>query len=484
MAGIGFVLQKLASKDDLVGIFRAYFHSAMASSGPWLFTVLALGSITIFFGQQGLFGNSDLLNFRIIIIYNLAFSLVLSAPIYMVVTRYLADRIHVHDVSNTPSVMIGSIVLLYIIQTPFVGWFYLFYVDLPFVLRVSAIVNVYMITTVWLLGVFITALKDYNSVTRAFLFGMIVAVLAAWIWKEYHGSAGMINGFTLGLTVVAFSLISKISAEYSYQLHKPFAMMPWFRKYWELAVAGVAYNAAIWVDKWIMWFAPEAVVLSSKMRMYPEYDSAMFLAYLTIVPAMAVFIFSIETNFFTRYQRYYEDILGHMPLKRIRQNHKAIIDSILSSARNFIVVQGLFCFLAIVLAAQIFELLNISFLQIGIFRLGVLGAFFHVMMLFELIILSYFDDRKSAMWLQIFFLVSNILLTLWSLSKGFNFYGYGYFLSSLLSFLFTSLVLFSHTRKLTYHSFITSNNALRGKAALEEDDDPQSLVEVPDLPSA
>ena len=43
MAGIGFVLQKLASKDDLMGIFRAYFHSAMASTGPWLFTVLALG---------------------------------------------------------------------------------------------------------------------------------------------------------------------------------------------------------------------------------------------------------------------------------------------------------------------------------------------------------------------------------------------------------------------------------------------------------
>ena len=35
----------------------------------------------------------------------------------------------------------------------------------------------------------------------------------------------------------------------------------------------------------------------------------------------------------------------------------------------------------------------------------------------------------------------------------------------------TSLVLFSHVRKLTYHSFITSNNALRGGVAREEDEE-------------
>ena len=371
--------------------------------------------------------NYNLLNFRVIVIYNLAFSLVLSAPIFMVLTRYLADRIHLRDVTNTPSVMLGAMVLLYIIQLPIVGWFYLFYVDLPFVLKVSAIVNVLLITTVWLMGVFLTALKDYNAVTKSFFWGMVVALVSALFWKEYYGAAGMLNGFSLGMMVILFGLISKVYAEYNYHLHEPFAMMSWFRKYWELAVGGIAYNAAIWVDKWIMWFAPEAVILESKMRIFPDYDSAMFLAYLSIVPAMAIFIFSIETNFFQRYQRYYEDILDHMPLRKIRQNHQAIIDSILNSARNFILVQGLFCFLAIVLAANIFELLNISFMQIGIFRLGVLGVFFHVLMLFELIIIAYFDDRKSAMWLQIGFLFFNTIFTLWSMNMGFNWYGFGYF---------------------------------------------------------
>ncbi len=243
-------------------------------------------------------------------------------------------------------------------------------------------------------------------------------------------------------------------------MNRPFGMMRHFRKYWELAVGGLCYNAAIWVDKFIMWFAPERVMLDSKMIMYPDYDTAMFLAYITIVPSMAMFIFSVETHFFERYQRFYERILEHAPLSKIRELHKAIISSILEHARNFLVIQGTITFLAVVLAAQIFDLLGVNYLQIGIFRLGTLGGFFHVLVLFEMIILSYFDHRRVVMWTQVFFLLSNTLLTLWSMNMGFPYYGYGYFLSSLLTFLITSVALFSHIRQLPYHAFITTNNSV------------------------
>lgn len=471
MAGIGFVLQKLADRDNLSGIVGAYLHSAFASAGPWLCTVLALAFIATFFNDY--FANENLLLFRTVIIYNLAMSLVLSAPVYMVATRYLADRIHIKDVSNTPSVMLGCMVLSYAIQLPVGLWFYFGFANLDTSLAICGMINLFLITTVWLLGVFLTALKDYNAVTWAFFWGMTVGVLCAWLFKENHGAIGMLNGFSIGLGVIVFWLASRVFAEYPYRLHKPFAMMPWFRKYWELAVAGVVYNAAIWIDKLVMWYnAPESLeVLNTNLWMYPDYDSAMFLAYLTIVPAMALFIFSVETDFFERYQRYYEDILDHMPLKKIRQNQRRLIDSILEGSRNFIIVQGIICFLAIALAVKIFEVFNISFLQIGIFRIATLGAFFHVLLLFQLIILSYFDDRRTAMWLQIFYFVTNLGLTIFFLNSdfGFSYYGYGYFLSSMLTFILTSLILFSHARKLTFHSFITSNNALRGRPAIEHD---------------
>ena len=47
MAGIEFVIQKLTKQDNLLGVFRAYTHAIMASTGPWLFTVLALSWVVL-----------------------------------------------------------------------------------------------------------------------------------------------------------------------------------------------------------------------------------------------------------------------------------------------------------------------------------------------------------------------------------------------------------------------------------------------------
>jgi len=209
-----------------------------------------------------------------------------------------------------------------------------------------------------------------------------------------------------------------------------------------------------------MWFAPESWILENGMRMYPDYDSATFLAYLTIIPAMAVFMFSIETNFFERYQRFYDGILEHKPLRKIKEYQQAVIDSISSSARNFIIVQGTVAFLCIVLAPKIFELININFTQIGMFRMSVLGAFFHILLLFQMIILSYFDNRKLVMMLGIAYLVLNTVLTLWTLELGFQYYGFGYFLSSMIIFAITSIILFRYIKRLPYHAFITSNDSV------------------------
>ncbi len=460
MAGIGFALTRLTSKDDLLGISRAYLHATLAAAGPWLFTVLALGGVTLFYSDY--FSVQTLIDFRIVVVYNFGFSLMLSAPTYMVITRYLADSIHSRNVTHTPTVMLVSLALQYAILLPFALLYYGWYTEMTIGMRLASMANLFLITPIWLLGVYMTALKDYKAVTRSFGVGMLLGVLFEEALKVPYGAAGMLCGFNIGLAWIAFSLIGRILAEYPYRLVKRTDLKLYYRKYWELALGSFFYNAAIWIDKWLMWlYAPEAVMTPSRMVHYPDYDSAMFLAYLTIVPAMAIFMYSIETNFFRRYQRFYHDILDHKPLATIRENHQKILGTILASARNFFVVQGTITLVCILTAAQLFAWLNINYLQIGIFRLGTLGAFFHVLLLFELIILSYFDCRKTALWLQGIYLAANAAFTLVSIELGFPYYGYGYFLSSLVVFVVTSLVLFAHIQKLPYHAFITSNNSLK-----------------------
>ena len=457
MAGIGFELNKMARRDDLMGIAGAYLHSAFAIAGPWLFTVVALSITTWLYGN---YNSIELLNFRGVIVYNFSFSLVLAAPTFMIMTRYLADQIHVKNVTTVPTVMLESMMVVFATILPVALFFYAIYFDMPLSLRLAAFANFFLIAGVWLLSVYLTALKDFSAVTWTFIIGMTIAVLSAEFFGNRH-AAGMVAGYNVGLAVIVFLLAGRIFAEYPYHLTSEFATKPFWNKYWELAVGGFFYNAALWVDKWIMWYAPEAVQLESKMRFFPDYDSAMFLAAMTILPSIAMFVFSIETEFFHHYRRFYGNILAHASLRRIRQFHGKIMTAITNGGRNLVVMQGVISFMFIILAPQIFEKMHMFYVQLSIFRLGVLGSFFQVLVLFAGIILAYFDCRRANMWIFAFYFLSNALLTLLFLQWGYQFYGYGFFLSSTLTFFLAASFLFAHVRKLPYHAFLTSNNSVK-----------------------
>ncbi|MFQ5450071.1 MAG: exopolysaccharide Pel transporter PelG [Nitrospinaceae bacterium] len=459
MAGIGFLLRKLINKDHLSGILGGYLFSALITTGPWLFTILALGGIALF-GER--FASPDqMLVFRLVIIYNFSFSLVISGPITMVITRYLSDKIYQRDISELPNFLFGSLILIYTIQLPIAYFFYLYYVDLELNIAFAAIINYLLISGIWLVSVFISTLKDYVTISLTFALGMAVAVLASFYSGQKFSEAGIIWGFNLGLGIILFVLFARILSGLQYKSGSFWGFMGYFRKFWDLALCGLGYNLAIWVDKWIMWFSPKAQALPNGFVSYPYYDTAMFIAYLTIVPSMAVFFVNIETSFFEKYINFYNDIQQHAPLKKIEQNQSGIIRNLFESSRNLIIFQGLISFLAIFLAPRLFDLLKINYLLLGMFRLGVLGAFFHVLSLFLFIILFYFDFRRTSLGLILLMFSINAIFTWVSMKMGFPFYGYGYFLSSLVTFTLTFFITFYYIGTLAYRTFVKNNPSLR-----------------------
>lgn len=458
MAGIGFTLRKLARKDDIMGVVQGYFFSAIVYTGPWLFTIFSLGML-MQLGSKYLLVE-EMATFRLIIIYNFAFSLVLSAPIYMVATRFLADIIYAKDVSKAPGMFFGSMILLYGIQVPLAAMFYLWYANLELWTGISAFINYCLIAGIWLISTFLTALKAFRFVTSAFGVGMFIAMICSAILASEYSVGGMLLGYSIGLTFIYFSLIARIFVEYPYQIKHVFDILEYFKKYWELALSGLVYNMAIWVDKWIMWFCPEREKLYSGLVSFPNYDSAMFLAFLTIVPAMALFVFSIETQFFERYLRFYRDIQQHATYVRIEKNHQGIIESIVEGSRNLFVLQGSLGFALILIAPTIFTMFEINFLQLGIFRFGVLGAMFHVLTLYLTIILSYFDFRGVVLGIQIIFLVTNTIFSLISMNLGFLFYGYGYFLAAVVTFVSAFIITLYYLYQLPFQSFIGHNTSI------------------------
>ena len=62
--------------------------------------------------------------------------------------------------------------------------------------------------------------------------------------------------------------------------------------------------------------------------------------------------------------------------------------------------------------------------QMGIFRIGVLGAFLQMMFVMLLTLLFYFDFLREAFWMSLLYFVSNALFTLITLQIGLASYGY------------------------------------------------------------
>ena len=458
MAGIGFVLRKLTTQDDLLGILQGFAHSALASNGPWLFTVLALGGLSLFAGELG--HNAALHEFRVIIIYNFSISLVFSGPLLIVMTRFIADAVYAADVRTVPSLLPGGLAVVAATQVPVAGWLYFAVADLAPAVAVLAVVNLIAIGCMWLVSLFLSALKDYTSITNAFLSGMLCSLVVGYLLVDTTSAAGLLIAFSSGLVLTVSLLLGKILAEYPYGATQPFAFLRAFRTYWMLALSGLVYNLAIWVDKWVMWLAPEAQRAASGLITYPHYDSAMFLAYLTITPSLAIFMMVVETRFYEMYVLFYRELQNHANLERIMRNHDTLVATLRDGVRNLLVVQGTISLTIILLSPQMFQLLGIDFLQIGMFRLGVLGSYFQVMILMLVIILAYFDFRGPVLLIQTLFLVTNALFTWGGQQIGFAFYGYGFFLSCLVTFVAAYYLTVKYLADLPYQTFVRQNQSV------------------------
>lgn len=65
------------------------------------------------------------------------------------------------------------------------------------------------------------------------------------------------------------------------------------------------------------------------------YDLPIFLAYLAIVPGMAVFLLRLETEFAEKYDSYYDAVRGGATFDAIKKRHIEMIDTARTSLLRF-----------------------------------------------------------------------------------------------------------------------------------------------------
>ena len=91
MAGIGFELRKLLSKDSFTGLFQAYAYAGIISAGPWVLSIQAILVIGVL--SYAVISPNFLVNqFQVSVTYLMLSSLILTGLIQLAFTRFIADR--------------------------------------------------------------------------------------------------------------------------------------------------------------------------------------------------------------------------------------------------------------------------------------------------------------------------------------------------------------------------------------------------------
>lgn len=458
MAGIGFALQALSRKGTLSAGFAAFAVSAIVAVGPWLFTVLSVAGINM--ATVSNTGLHALAEMRIVLIYNFSISLVLSGPVALVTTRFLADGLYARNMSKAPGALFAALAITLATQAPVACWLYLVEARLSPQMQLIAIVSYLIVACLWIAAVFLSALKDYLTVTIAFASGLLAAFGLSLALSGY-GAEGLLGGFSAGLALTLFTLLARIFAEYPTRITSPWALLSYFRRYPELALSGLIYNAGIWVDKWIMWMSPDAIRPASNLVSFPAYDGAMFAAQLTMVPAIALFVYTVETKFFLAYRTFYRTIERHGTLGRIEAAHRDITRTLTRSAQTLGGLQLALALCVVALSPLMLNLLDLHASQLGMFRLGVIGAAFHAIFLFLTIVLAYFDLRRHVLAVHSLFFALNAAGTLLTLSLGEAWFGYGYVLASVVTAAVATLSAMNAVGRLPYLTFVANNPALK-----------------------
>lgn len=462
MAGIGFQLRRLQKKETISAIVASAGHAAMIAAGPWLFTIIALASITL--TAERIAGLEVLANFRAIVIYAFASSLVFSAPVTMVTTRLIGDFLWLKQPDRIRPLLIGGLlVTAAAVAAGLVVLLAFFRLGLAASVVLAAMSLV--VAMIWITITFCGAVRDYRGVTLSFLSGLAVAMLAT-IGMSILGfeAVGMAWTFTAGLTMTWFGLVSRVVATFPHPVRNPLdgarAIIAAFTPYWTIAFGALLGTTGVWIDKWVFWLSPAGEAVESGLLHSPRYDSSMFIASLLLIPALSSFVTNLETGFFERYQQYYATIGSHGTLSQIETARARLARYTMESLALISVTLVGLAGILLLTAPIIVDALALQFRQIAVLRFGAIGAVFQFIFIAASSMLLFFDRKRRYLWVQGAYLILNAGCALISIRLGEDYYGAGYFVANLIAAVIAYRMVDRTFARLNYLTFIGNNPSI------------------------
>ena len=458
MAGIGFALRAHLADDSFAGTFKAYGYAGVIGAGPWVLSILGVMLVGALAAASGL-GGAEIERFTTSATWLMAVSLVLTGALQLVFTRWVADRTFEGREGLVNPNLFGALALATLASVALGGALALAVLDEGLAYEALMVANLAVLSNVWIVVIFVAGLRRFRLVLGAFALGYALVVGLCWALAPF-GLPGLLAGLLIGHAALLFALLGAVLPAHPTALAPRADFLGRGAVFPSLALTGLFYNLGIWIDKLLFWSAPatsEAVV--GPLRSSLIYDLPIFLAYLAVIPGMAVFLLRIETDFAEAYERFFGSVRGGATLAEIEHHGTAMIVAVREGLAQICRVQAVTVLLLYALGPELVAWLGISPKYVHLYYVDLVGVSAQVLLLAILNVLFYLDRLRDALVVTAALLVGNAALSALSIALGPEWYGYGFGVSTTLAALLGVLLLGRELEQIESRTFMRPRTA-------------------------
>ncbi|MDP4091943.1 MAG: exopolysaccharide Pel transporter PelG [Bacillota bacterium] len=460
MAGIGFKLRNMIDrKHGLIHSVKSYGYAVIVLNGPMFMCIVAVFIIQLILGTSKY---SGIPSERILttVTYSFILSTILTSIYSMVLTRYVSDCLHKKEFQKIMPSLYGAMVFAVILSIAasislilFAGMKYQYGIMLSILYSIVSIIS--------LETIYLSAVKNYKSISLGFLAGNILIVLMLLFIKQVPPQFSLnyiLLSFDSGFALTAIILI--------YQIRKAFGegngnFMEWTRyiiKYPSLITIGFCYTFSLYFLSLFYRFTDTGSFINGFLTVKTGFDLPFYLAVLGFIPGLVYFSIRFETSLHTSCNAFYLSINNNGTLDEIDYNLYSLKVTVKYCYIKLALIQTIITLIMLSLPLIICKNIETGFPSYYTFCILTLGMNSSLLMYVSMIVILYFDARNFAFLISLIYLALNALLTIITYLVHLNLICIGFMTASILSLIISIVFLVIFFKNIKKYAFMMFPN--------------------------
>ena len=453
MAGIGFELKKLFSKEGILAKTRAYGYAGIVCTGPMLLGVILLLGVRFIAQLGGAFRHDQEL-LVCMLTYALLASLIFSSMLSMITTRFVADMLYSDKREEILPSFYGSCAVILAIGCTCYGIF-LCFSGVKLIYTLLSFLLFSELCVVWTEINYMTALKDYKSILLTFVIGLLMSFGSGFvfIWINIEPITAMMLAVCVGYGIMMIWFCKMMHQYFPRGKGSTLQFLAWIDRYPKLVWVGLLTTLGLFAHIVIVWMGPMGVQVEGLFYGAPEYDVPALFAFLSILYTTINFVTSVEVNFYVKYRQYFSLFNDGGSIKDIEEAEMEMTTVLKQELYYLALKQFFMTVVFIIVVSPLLSRIGMGFnnTMLGTFRILCVGYGLYAIANSIMLIQLYFSDNEGAFWSSTGFFISASIGTLLLINSDFRFYGFGFVLGGAVMYCISWIRLASYIKKIQYH---------------------------------